>query len=199
MKAVVGLGNPGREYEATPHNAGFAVVEELASRHAATLKKGWRFQARTGKARYGDDALLLVEPLTFMNRSGSAVASVLRYNRIEAGDLVVVTDDADLPAGRVRVRVQGSSGGHRGLESVIESLGTRDFVRVRIGIGRGKKSGGLVDYVLSPLKGDEAEVFRRGVRLAADAVECVIARGAERAMNEFNGLKPEGEDDGKPE
>jgi len=194
LKVVVGLGNPGKEYKATPHNAGFAVVEELASRCDVNLKRGWRFRAKTGKCVYGDDKLLLVEPLTFMNRSGDAVSSVMRYNKIDIGDLILVLDDADLPAGRVRVKAQGSSGGHRGLDSVIGSMGTKDFVRIRVGIGRGGRKGGLVDFVLSPLKGKDADLFEQGVQVAADAVQCLVDNGVERAMNEFNGMKPEGDD-----
>lgn len=199
MKVVVGLGNPGKEYQSTPHNAGFAVVEELARRLDATLSRSWRTKARTGKCFHGSEKVLLVEPQTFMNRSGEAVSSVMRYNRLEAEDLVVVVDDADLPVGRVRVRAQGSSGGHRGLESVIGSIGAKDFVRIRVGIGRGSRKGGLIDYVLSPLKGEDADIFGRGVKTAADAVECVIEDGVEKAMNEFNGAKPEGDSHGESE
>lgn len=197
MKTVVGLGNPGKEYESTPHNAGFAVIDELAGRLDVKLKRSWRFRARTGKGVAGSGNLMLVEPLTFMNRSGEAVAPVLRYSRTEAADLVVVFDDADLPLGTVRVRAQGSSGGHKGLDSIINSLGTKNFVRVRVGIGRGRAKGGLVDYVLSPIRGAGAELFRAGVRDAADAVECVLEKGVEKAMNEFNGMKPEGDSDGE--
>jgi PTH1 family peptidyl-tRNA hydrolase len=199
LKVVVGLGNPGKEYESTPHNAGFAVIDQLAGRMGAKLKRGWRFKARTCKCIHEAEKVLLVEPQTFMNRSGDAVSAVLRYNKIEPEDLIVIFDDADLPAGRVRIRAQGSSGGHRGLTSVIGSVGTKEFVRIRVGIGRGSKKGGLVDYVLSPLKGEEADVFSRGVQDAADAVECVVVNGVERAMNEFNGLKSEGDSNGESE
>ncbi len=198
MKVVVGLGNPGKEYKSTPHNAGFAVVEELASRLNAKLKRSWRTKAQTGKCIHEGEKILLVEPHTFMNRSGDAVSSVMRYNRLGAEELIVIVDDADLPAGRVRVRAQGSSGGHRGLESIIGSIGTKDFVRIRVGIGRGRK-GKLVDYVLSPLRGQEAKVFGQGVTIAADAVECVVAGSVEKAMNEFNGAKPEGDSNGESE
>lgn len=198
MKAVVGLGNPGKEYEKTPHNAGFAVVELLAERWDSRLKRSWRTRAKTGKGICSGEKVLLVEPLTFMNRSGDAVSSVLRYNRLGAEDLIVVVDDADLPMGRIRVKAQGSSGGHNGLESVLGSIGTREFVRIRVGIGRGKGKGDLVDHVLSPVRGARTELFSRGVEAAADAVECVIENDVEKAMNEFNGAKPEGDSDGQP-
>jgi PTH1 family peptidyl-tRNA hydrolase len=193
LKLVVGLGNPGKEYKATPHNAGFAVVEDLAGRFDVKLKRGLRFRSKTGKCICGDDKLMLVEPLTFMNRSGDAVSSVMRYNKIATEDLILVLDDADLPAGRVRIRPQGSSGGHRGLDSVIGSLGTKEFVRIRVGIGRGSRRGDLVDFVLSPLRGKDADLFEQGVKIAADAVQCIVDNGVERAMNEFNGMKPEGD------
>jgi len=199
LKVVVGLGNPGREYSETPHNAGFAAVELLAERSGITLKRSWRTKAKTGKGTCAGSSVMLVEPLTFMNRSGEAVSSVLRYNRLGAEDLIVVVDDADLPMGRIRVRAQGSSGGHNGLESVIGSIGTREFARIRVGIGRGKGRSGLIDHVLSPLKGENAEAFRVGVQAAADAVECIVENGVERAMNEFNGAKPEGDSNGEPE
>jgi PTH1 family peptidyl-tRNA hydrolase len=199
LKTVVGLGNPGKEYEKTPHNAGFAVVELLAERWDAKLKRSWRTRAKTGKGICSGEKVFLVEPLTFMNRSGDAVSSVLRYNRLGAEDLIVVVDDADIPAGRIRVRAQGSSGGHNGLASVIGSVGTKEFVRIRVGIGRGRGKGDLVDHVLSPLRGQRAEEFGRGVEAAADAVECVIENSVEKAMNEFNGAKPEGDSDGQPE
>lgn len=199
MKTVVGLGNPGKEYELTPHNAGFAVIDELAVRLDVKLKRSWRFRARTAKYVNGADRLLLVEPLTFMNRSGEAVSEILRYSRTEATELIVVLDDADLPPGCVRIRARGSSGGHKGLDSIISSLGTGDFTRVRVGIGRGRGKGGLIDYVLSPVRGEGAELFRAGVRGAADAVQRIVEKGVERAMNEFNGIKPEGDRDGESE
>ncbi len=199
MKVVVGLGNPGKEYKSTPHNAGFAVVEELARRFDAKLKRGWRSNAKTGKCIYAGEKVLLVEPQTFMNRSGDAVSSVMRYNRLEPEALVVVVDDADLPLGRVRIRAQGSSGGHRGLESIIGSIGTKEFARIRVGIGRDKRKGDLVDYVLSPLRGEGAEMFSQGVGIAADAVERVVEDSVEKAMNEFNGVKPEGDSNGESE
>jgi len=200
LKAVVGLGNPGREYRDTPHNAGFSVVELLASRWDASLRRSWRARAKTGGCMFAGEKVLLVEPQTFMNRSGDAVSWVLRYNRLGAEDLIVVVDDADLPTGRIRIRTKGSSGGHNGLESVIGSVGTKDFVRIRVGIGRGERRGsGLIDHVLSPVRGKGAELLGAGIETAADAVQSVIENGVEKAMNEFNGSKSEGDSDGKPE
>jgi len=191
VKTVIGLGNPGRKYEHTPHNAGFAVVDNLTERLSSGLRKSGRFHARIGKAALEDGApVLLVEPQTFMNDSGRAVAAVLRYHGSQPSDMVVVVDDADLPLGRLRIRGKGGSGGHRGLGSVIEACGTEDFARIRIGIGRARASGNgsLVDHVLSPFLAREREWVRRVVDQATEAVMMMLCAGTAAAMNRFNGL-----------
>ena len=190
MKAVVGLGNPGKRYANTPHNVGFAVVNELAGGPlSCRLKKSFRFGARHGMARLADESVLLAKPETFMNRSGRAVASLLRYWKISPGDMVVVLDDADLALGRLRIRPNGSSGGHRGLGSVIDAVGTTDFARVRLGIGRGARGEDLVEHVLKPFGGEEGELAGDMVARAVEAVMCVLSSGTDEAMNRFNGLK----------
>jgi len=136
VKVIAGLGNPGREYAQTPHNVGFDVVVMLAERLQAEWRNSRRFQARTARATFAGCECLLVQPQTFMNLSGTSVAAVLRYHGGCPADLVVVLDDADLPLGRLRIRKSGSSGGHRGLASVIDVLGGGDFARVRLGVGR---------------------------------------------------------------
>ena len=189
MKALIGLGNPGRQYEQTPHNVGFAVVDSVASRLTVSLKRSWRFQARMGKALLPDgQPVWLVEPQTYMNSSGKAVAAILRYHGIAPADAVVVMDDADLPMGRMRIRAGGRSGGHRGLDSVIECLGTADVPRLRVGIGRERATAGLVAHVLSPFSTEERAWVARVVDQAADAVLTVLLSGAEVAMNRFNGV-----------
>jgi len=190
VKAVVGLGNPGKRYANTPHNVGFAVVNELADGAlACRLKKSFRFGARHGTARLEEERILLAKPETYMNRSGRAVAGLLRYWKISPGDMIVVLDDADLQIGRLRVRSGGSSGGHRGLGSVIDCIGTTEFVRVRIGIGRGARGADLVEHVLKPFGKEDGELARSMVSHAADAVMCVLSSGADEAMNRFNGLR----------
>ena len=191
MKIVVGLGNPGKEYASTPHNAGFLVVDELAGMVSCGLRRNSRFQARIGQVPRGDDKLTLVQPQTFMNNSGAAVAAILGFWKISPADMVVVLDDADLKMGQLRIRQRGSSGGHRGLESVIQSVGTAEFVRVRVGIGRDRQGGDLVGHVLAPFEGAAAAWMVRIVRQAAEAVMCVFDAGGEDAMNRFNGVTVE--------
>lgn len=186
MKVVVGLGNPGSRYERTPHNIGFAVADELARRASAEWKHSRRFRAELARGTLGGTEVLLVKPQTFMNLSGEAVAPVLRYHAAETGDIVVVMDDADLPEGRLRLRGAGGTGGHRGLESVVLSLGTGDFARVRVGIGRREGPSGLVGHVLAPVTGAAQKQMNETVCRAADAVERLVGAGLQAAMNEFN-------------
>jgi PTH1 family peptidyl-tRNA hydrolase len=191
VKIVVGLGNPGREYADTPHNAGFMVVEELAGRLGVRFRRQSRFQARMSQATLGSQPVLLVEPETYMNASGQAVAAVMAYYKVPTVDLVVVLDDADLEMGRMRIRQKGASGGHRGLESVIQQVGTPEFARVRVGIGRACDGRKLADHVLSSFSREEAVWMGRIVSQAADAVVCVVESGGETAMNRFNGVTVE--------
>lgn len=187
MRIIVGLGNPGREYEHTPHNAGFMAVEELAARWSCELRRSLRVKARMAKAAVGGEQVLLVEPLTYMNLSGQVVAPLLGYYKVEPAGLVVVSDDADLDLGRIRVRGAGGSGGHRGLQSIIQLTGTEAFPRVRVGIGRrGEPGDDLVGHVLKPVTGDDRAVLQESVRRAADAVAAILGQGVERAMNLFN-------------
>lgn len=187
MKVVVGLGNPGREYAGTRHNVGFRVVEELARRAGAAFRRSLRWPLRSAEARLdGGSACLLVEPLTFMNASGDAVAPLLRKRGLGPADLLVVYDDADLPLGRIRVRAGGGAGGHNGVRSVIERVGSADFVRVRVGVGRQEGGDGLVGHVLSGFAPGERAVMAEAEARAAEAVERVLTAGADRAMNEFN-------------
>ena len=191
MKVIVGLGNPGRQYARTPHNVGFMVADAVAERLSATFRGSLRFDAQLAEGTWGGERLLLVKPQTYMNNSGTAVATVLRYRGVEPANLVVVLDDADLPAGRLRIRAAGSSGGHRGLASVIDHVGTDAFPRVRIGIGRAPAGGGLVDQVLRSLSEAERESLEPIVGRAADAALCIVDSGVDAAMNRFNAPPPE--------
>ena len=188
MKIVVGLGNPGRRYEKTPHNAGFMALDVLAGELACRFRKSLRFNARVAKAVYQGEWLWLLKPQTYMNNSGTAVAAFLRYRRAGPDNVVVVLDDADLPLGRLRLRTRGSSGGHKGLESIIGHLGSEEFVRIRIGIGRAGGDKALVDHVLSPFSAAEQRLMAHVARQAAEAVRCVIDDSVENAMNRFNGM-----------
>jgi len=192
VKVIAGLGNPGPEYEDTPHNVGFDVVALLAERLAAEWRRSTRFQARLARVERGSDAWLLTQPQTFMNLSGTSVVPLLRYYGGVPGDLVVVLDDADLPMGRIRIRPEGGSGGHRGLASVIETLGTGEFARVRLGVGRaGTADNGLVDHVLGRFDQTRRQEARRMVAVAADAVQCLVEKGLAEAMNRYNGMQAE--------
>ena len=188
MKVIVGLGNPGKRYADTPHNGGFAVVDALAETWNCRLRRSFRFGARCGKARGNGEPVLLVKPETYMNNSGQAVGGLLRYHKAPPSDLVVVLDDADLPLGRLRVRACGSSGGHRGLASVIGHVGGEAFARVRIGIGRRGQEEDLVRHVLSAFSARDRPRADRAVDMAAEAVQCVLEHGVEAAMNRFNGI-----------
>ena len=187
MKLIVGLGNPGREYRDTRHNVGFIVVDEIAKRHDLTMAMAPSqvpdaFIAK----RFGSEPLLVAKPLTFMNRSGDAVAALARYYDIAAGDLLVVVDEAALPFGRLRARARGSAGGHNGLKSVIERLGTTEFPRLRLGVGRGDARRDLADHVLSTFEADEQSALGEFIARAADAAEMFAAEGIAKVMNTYN-------------
>jgi PTH1 family peptidyl-tRNA hydrolase len=185
MRLVVGLGNPGDRYRRTRHNAGHMVVDALATR-AGAGRGGEESEAWVAPARLAGETVLLVKPMTFMNRSGVAVEALLAAHGAPPQDLIVVVDDVALELGTLRVRERGSHGGHNGLRSVMDVLGTEDFPRVRIGIRRGEPSGDLADYVLGEFAPEEVLVVQEMVGLAADAVTCLIREGPAAAMNRFN-------------
>lgn len=187
MKLIVGLGNPGRRYQGTRHNVGFLVVDELTRRYQLTwaMAPSQVPDAFTAK-RFGAEPLLLAKPLTFMNRSGDAVAALARYYGIEPHDLLVVVDEVALPFGRLRARSRGSAGGHNGLRSIIERLGTTEFPRLRLGVGRGDARRDLADHVLSMFEPDEQSGLEMFIARAADAAEVFAAEGIEQVMNRYN-------------
>jgi peptidyl-tRNA hydrolase, PTH1 family len=193
MRLVVGLGNPGERYRRTRHNVGFMVVDALAARAGGGTRFGAPSssqEAVVAPAHLGGEDVLLAKPLTFMNRSGVAVERLLAQHAITPADIVVLVDDVALDLGMLRVRERGSHGGQNGLRSLIEVLGTEEFVRIRLGIGRGDLTGDLAEYVLADFPSDEVLVVQELVGAAADAVECLIREGAPAAMNRFNGLRP---------
>jgi PTH1 family peptidyl-tRNA hydrolase len=186
VKIVVGLGNPGRKYEGTPHNVGFDVVDCLAQRSSHKLRGSLRFKAQTAKAVVGTESVLLVKPQTFMNLSGEAVGAVMRYHKVNPSDVLVLLDDVDLELGRIRVRSSGGSGGHKGLASVIQHLGVEEFVRIRMGVGRGRAEADVVSHVLSQFDSAQSKTVNGMIERAADAVCVVLESGVEMAMNRFN-------------
>jgi PTH1 family peptidyl-tRNA hydrolase len=187
MRLVVGLGNPGERYRRTRHNAGFLVVDALMARAAARPGPESGLDASVAAARLSDQDVLLVKPLTFMNRSGAAVERLLAQHQAVPQDLLVVVDDVALDLGRLRVRERGSHGGHNGLRSIIDTLGSDEFPRVRLGVRKGDFSGELADYVLGPFPDEDVLVVQEMVDRAADAVLCALGEGVPAAMNRFNG------------
>ena len=184
MKMVVGLGNPGDEYKGTRHNMGFKVIDSLAAALAIDVKSR-KFGARLGTGECAGKKLILLKPWQFMNRSGQAVATAVGFYKLDAGDLLVVTDDMALEPGTIRLRARGSAGGHNGLADIITWLGTSEFARCRIGIGRSAEQE-AVDFVLDePIEADKALLAEAAER-ARDAVLCWIEHGIETAMNKFN-------------
>jgi aminoacyl-tRNA hydrolase/ribosomal protein bL25 (Ctc-form) len=187
MKLVVGLGNPGRDYRKTRHNAGFMVVDEVARRHQLTWAPGPAQVAESFVVKqFGETPVLLAKPLTYMNRSGDVVAGLARYFDVPVSDLLVVVDEAALPFGRLRVRRGGSAGGHNGLKSIIAHLGTDQFPRLRVGVGRGDARRDLADHVLGRFEGGESAELEEVITRAADAVEMFAAADIEQVMNTYN-------------
>ncbi len=187
LHLVVGLGNPGAEYAKTRHNAGFMLIEELAARWKADWKNERRFHARIARAERQGRRVLLCQPQTFMNLSGEAVGALKNFYQLPLSRLLVAVDDADLPLGEIRLRARGSSGGHHGLESVEQHLATREFARLRLGIGRADGAREITDYVLARFDPAERGLMEQVMERAADQVECWLAGGIEKAMNQFNG------------
>jgi peptidyl-tRNA hydrolase, PTH1 family len=187
MRLIVGLGNPGREYRDTRHNVGFVVVDEIARRHNLTLATAPSQVPDSMVAKkFGADPFLIAKPLTFMNRSGDAVAALARYYDVAIADLLVVVDEVALPFGRLRARARGSAGGHNGLKSCIERLGTTEFARLRLGVGRGDARRDLADHVLSTFEADERSALGEFIARAADAAEMFAAEGIAKVMNTYN-------------
>ena len=185
---IVGLGNPGPKYARTRHNAGFRVVERLAKRWQVSWGMDEKFNSRLANAEHAGRKVLLCEPQTYMNRSGAAVGKLADYFRVPPGQLLVVVDDADLPLGEIRLRPQGSSGGHHGLESIEQRLGTRAYARLRIGIGRTASAvREITNHVLGQFSAEEAALLRKILDRAGDQVECWLREGIARAMSQFNG------------
>jgi len=189
---IAGLGNPGREYARTRHNAGFMVAERLAERARASWSNERKFDARVARWEQGGQKVLLVTPGTFMNASGESVGAVAAFYQISPRQVLVVVDDADFPFGEIRMRPSGSSGGHHGLESVEQHLATRDYPRLRVGIGREPGSAReITGYVLADFGRADRELLDKVLTRACDQVECWLADGIQAAMNRFNGKVPE--------
>ena len=185
MKIIAGLGNPGAEYAHTKHNVGFMLVDVLAEKLGAASWKEDFFSALT-EVRIGGEKVFLVKPLTYMNNSGEALGPMLSYYKLDVDDLVVVHDDMDIPAGMVRIRRKGSSGGHNGIKSIIAHVGSEDFARVRIGIGRPPAGWTVIHHVLAPFSTEDAPKIREAIDYLLPAVESIVTDGVDFAMNRYN-------------
>jgi PTH1 family peptidyl-tRNA hydrolase len=183
---VVFLGNPGPKYDMTRHNAGFMAADAMAEEKNVNINKA-RFKALTATCKIGDESVMLMKPQTFMNLSGEAVIQAVRFYKIPADHVIVVSDEISLPIGKLRIRTKGSAGGHNGLKNIIAQLGTDAFPRIRMGVGAPPHPDyDMADWVLSAFKNQDAVDMKEAARRAAQAVECYITQGADRAMNKFN-------------
>jgi len=186
VKLIVGLGNPGIEYQFTYHNLGFLTVDVLANEQGVELGNR-HCRALTGRITIGSERVLLAKPETFMNLSGLAVRElVAEYEVVPGSDLIVIYDELDLPFGAVRIKQRGGSAGHNGLESILNALGTDEFLRIRIGIAPERKIGDGAKYVLSQIKKSQEKVIGEALDTAAEAAKAIVTDGAQAAMNRFN-------------
>jgi PTH1 family peptidyl-tRNA hydrolase len=185
---IVGLGNPGAEYAQTRHNAGFLLVEKLAAKWKCDWANERKFKARIAKAERAGKKVLLCEPQTFMNLSGETVAALKDFYQLPLQRVLVAVDDADLPLGEIRLRKSGSSGGHHGLESIEQHLSSREFARLRIGIGRADDAREITNYVLGKFDPAENELLKKVLERASNQIETWLEAGIEKAMNQFNGV-----------
>ena len=184
---IVGLGNPGRKYDGSRHNAGFDVIDELVDRYHIGGPE--RFgKSMIGKGKIGDRKVILVKPLTYMNLSGEAVQEIVHFYKVDPGeDLLVISDDIDLEAGRLRIRKKGSAGGHNGLKNIVRHLGTEEFARIRVGVGaKPDPDYDLADYVLGHFSPEERKIMDETVAKAAEAAACAVTDGIDLAMNRYN-------------
>jgi len=191
MKLIVGLGNPGKTYARNRHNVGFQCLNYFARLHSIHFDRR-QCQARVGTGKVSGEKLLLARPGTFMNLSGKSLACLVRKHSISLGDLLVIYDDLDLPLGKIRLRQSGSSGGHKGMNSIISALGSEDFSRIRVGIGRPEVKGqsisedAIVSYVLSDFSPEEEAIIKPVIAGVSEAIDCFLTQGIKAAMNRFN-------------
>ena len=184
---IVGLGNPGEKYENTRHNVGFQVIDELAERQGRPVQR-LKFKALTDLLTISGEKVLVMKPVTYMNLSGEAVRPAADFYKLPPERILVISDDVALAAGRLRIRAKGSAGGHNGLKSIIQHLGTDQFPRIRVGVGeKPHPDYDLADWVLGRPQGEDKKAIDGAVKRAADAVECILSQGLERGMGRFNG------------
>ncbi|CDQ21779.1 peptidyl-tRNA hydrolase [Halobacillus karajensis] len=185
MKCIVGLGNPGKKYEDTRHNIGFRVIDELASRNHWSLSQK-KFNGLFTMERLNGDKVVLLKPQTYMNLSGESLRPLMDFYDIEVGDVLVVYDDLDLPPGKIRLRKKGGHGGHNGIRNIIDQLGTKEFKRLRVGVGRPEGSKTVIDHVLGSFNKEEQEPVTESVDFAVKACEAWLGQTFNEVMNDFN-------------
>lgn len=194
MYIIVGLGNPGKKYENTRHNIGFITLDYLANRYGIKITK-IKHKALVGEGNISGQKVLLVKPQTYMNLSGNSVREIMQYYKVDIENLLVIYDDIDIPTGSVRIRKKGSAGTHNGMRSVVYDLQSDQFPRIRIGMGK-KNNADLKNFVVGGFSKGEKEIFERAVIHTADAVECFLQFGIDKAMNEYNTKEAVGEEKG---
>lgn len=188
MKIIVGLGNPGNEYAKTRHNVGFMMVDALADHLNISLWKD-KFNAKIAEGRIGTEKILLVKPQTYMNNSGEAVGPLMRWYKVAPEDIFVAHDDMDIPAGTIRIRKKGSSGGHNGIKSLIAHIGSENFARIRLGIGRPLAGWTVVNHVLAPFPAEDKVEVDKAIKYLIPAIECMVTDSVDKAMNKYNPKK----------
>lgn len=186
MRIIVGLGNPGRKYVYTRHNVGFLVIDELAKRHMIRLNTKKSFKALIGEGLLNDEKIMLVKPMSYMNNSGISVKNVINYTNVSLNNLLVAYDDLHLPLGEIRIRSKGSSGGHKGISSLMMHLDTTVFSRLRIGLGSSTEFKTATNFVLGKFSAGENKTIQSAIPRATEAIECWIDMGINKCMNQFN-------------
>ncbi|WP_195251882.1 aminoacyl-tRNA hydrolase [Romboutsia sp. 1001713B170207_170306_H8] len=186
MYVVVGLGNPGKQYERTRHNVGFDVIDSLAKEYGISVSK-IKHKALIGEGRVGNEKVLLVKPQTYMNLSGETLIDIYNYYKVDMENIIVVYDDIDLDVGKIRIRKKGSGGTHNGMRSITKCLGSNDFPRVRVGVSKPRPGQDLADFVLSRFRKEENDDVELGLEKAAKAIDVMIRENIDLAMNKYNG------------
>lgn len=190
MKLIVGLGNPEADYSKTRHNMGFNVINKLAKEYKIEVNKS-KFKGLVGTGTIENEKVILLKPQTFMNLSGEAIIEAMNFYKISETDIIVIYDDIDTLPGTIRIRKVGSSGLHNGMKSVIQNIGTEEFIRIRVGIGRPKYTNDMINYVIGHISEDEVNILDEGCTLAKEAIIEILKNGADSAMNKFNKKKVE--------
>ncbi len=197
MKLIVGLGNPGPEYDRTRHNMGFKVIDKLSAKYSIEVNHS-KFKGMYGTGLINGEKIILFKPYTYMNLSGEAVEQIAAFYKVDLEDLIVIYDDIDIAPGLIRIRKSGSAGSHNGMKSVTQMMGSTAFPRVRVGTGKPDNTDHLIEYVIGAIDEDEKPLLEEGIQKAADAVSMIIEENIDLAMNRFN-IRPEKEDGKKEE